>query len=232
MPAEIKPSATITDSFAVAKGTTAALRPAARNAEEAAAVIRPAASMKLAARAFELQRVLEYTEVTDITGKPRGLEEAINELLHDLKTLRSRGNRLYLVGNGGSASVASHAVTDFLNVAKLRAATLHDPSLITCMSNDYGYEAAFQRILSTLAEKGDMLITISSSGRSANVRFAATEMRQRGGSVVTLSGFQPDNPLRSTGDLNFWLNSTDYGMVEIGHQFILHNVADRLRLGM
>jgi D-sedoheptulose 7-phosphate isomerase len=66
---------------------------------------------------------------------------------------------------GGSAAVASHSVTDFVNVAGLRAMTLHESSLITCMANDYGYENAFARILSTLARPKDMLIGISSSGQ-------------------------------------------------------------------
>jgi D-sedoheptulose 7-phosphate isomerase len=128
--------------------------------------------------------------------------------------------------------VASHAVTDFLNVAKLRATTLHEPSLLTCMSNDFGYEVAFARVLATLASPGDALVAISSSGQSANIRNAAAEMRKLGGQVVTLSGFKRDNPLRALGDVNFWLDSTDYGMVEIGHQFLLHNIADRIRIGL
>jgi len=191
-----------------------------------------AATMSIPARALEFKRILEKTEVTGTAGKRRDAEESILQLLADLRALRSRGNRLYLVGNGGSAGVASHAVTDFLNVAKLRASTLHDPSLLTCMSNDYGYDVAFARIIATVASAGDMLMAISSSGQSANIRNAASEMRRQGGSVVTFSGFKPDNPLRLLGDLNYWLDSTDYGMVEIGHQFLLHNLADRLRLGL
>jgi D-sedoheptulose 7-phosphate isomerase len=187
--------------------------------------------MALAARGAELQRTVAETEVTDAKGTRRDAEAAIVDLVDTLKQLRSRGSRLFLVGNGGSAGVASHAVTDFLNVGKLRASTLHDPALLTCMSNDYGYEAAFARIISTLASEGDILVEISISGQSANIRNAAAEMRKLRGAVVTLSGFKRDNPLRFLGDVNFWLDSSDYGMVEIGHQFILHNVADRLRLG-
>jgi D-sedoheptulose 7-phosphate isomerase len=83
-----------------------------------------------------------------------------------------------------------------------------------------------------VAAREDALIAISSSGQSANIRNAAAEMRRLGGKVVTLSGFKGDNPLRALGDFNIWLDSTDYGMVEIGHQFVLHNLADRIRLGM
>jgi D-sedoheptulose 7-phosphate isomerase len=189
-------------------------------------------AMGLAARAAEFQRIVAATEVTGADGLRRDAERSVNEVLGAMKDLRGRGGRLYLVGNGGSAGVASHAVTDFLNVGKLRASTLHDPSLLTCMSNDYGYDVAFARILSIVASQGDMLVAISSSGQSANIRNAAAEMRKLRGMVVTLSGFRLDNPLRSLGDFNFWLDSIDYGMVEVGHQFLLHNLADRLRLGM
>jgi D-sedoheptulose 7-phosphate isomerase len=196
------------------------------------AVIKESPAMTLATRGAEFQALLSAIEVTDTEGMRRDAEKSIADVLGALKELRHRGGRLYLVGNGGSAAVASHAVTDFLNVGKLRASTLHEPALLSCMSNDYGYEIAFARILATLATPGDMLIAISSSGQSANIRNAAAEMRKQGGAVLTLSGFKRDNPLRSLGQLNFWLDSSDYGMVEIGHQFVLHNIADRLRLGM
>jgi D-sedoheptulose 7-phosphate isomerase len=196
------------------------------------AVLKQAQNMALTTRSAEFQRVIASTEVTDIEGARRESEQAIADLIALLKELRARGGRLYVVGNGGSAGVASHAVTDFLNVGKLKAATLHDPSLLTCMSNDYGYDVAFAKILATIGSAGDVLIAISSSGQSANIRNAAPEMRRLRGKAITLSGFKRDNALRSLGDVNFWLDSSDYGMVEIGHQFVLHNIADRLRLGM
>jgi D-sedoheptulose 7-phosphate isomerase len=188
--------------------------------------------MTLGARGAEFQRIVAAAEITDQAGRRSDAEAAMVSLVAQFKELRASGGRLYLVGNGGSAGVASHAVTDFLNVAKLRATTLHEPSLLTCMSNDFGYEVAFARILATLASPSDLLVAISSSGQSANIRNAAAEMRKLGGKTVTLSGFKRDNPLRALGDVNIWLDSADYGMVEIGHQFVLHNIADRIRLGM
>lgn len=196
------------------------------------AVIKLPTTMALAERAGAFQALIASTEATDIEGVRHDTEKSMLEVLAALKELRERQGRLYLVGNGGSAAVASHAATDLLNVGGLRAATLHEPAMLSCMSNDYGYENAFARIVATLASPGDMLIAISSSGQSANIRNAATEMRKHRGTVVTLSGFKKDNPLRALGHFNFWLDSADYGMVEIGHEFVLHNVADRLRLGL
>ena len=190
----------------------------------------PIAGMALNARSSELHSVIISTQVTDASGNRLDTEASILQILDLLRDLRRRNGSLYLVGNGGSAAVASHSVTDFLHVARLRATTLHDSSSITCMANDYGYDNAFARILSTLAQPGDALIAISSSGKSLNICNAAAKVRELGGSIVTLSGFAPDNPLRTLGNLNIWLDSRDYGMVEIGHQFVLHNVVDRLRL--
>lgn len=186
--------------------------------------------MKLNERARDFSAVVSQTQFTDGAGRDIGVEAGIAAILATLRELRHARRSLFLAGNGGSAAVASHAVTDFLNVAQLRASTLHDPSLLTCMANDYGYESAFARVLETLADAGDMLMVISSSGRSKNVCNAAMAMRNRGGIVVTLSAFDPTNALRALGDFNVWLDTHDYGFAEIGHQFVLHNLADRLRL--
>jgi D-sedoheptulose 7-phosphate isomerase len=95
------------------------------------------------------------------------------------------------------------------------------------MANDFGYENAFARMLSQLLNQGDMLIVISSSGNSMNMRNAAKIAKEKGAYVITFTGFSADNPLRHLGNTNIWLESDDYGFVEIGHQFILHNIADR-----
>jgi D-sedoheptulose 7-phosphate isomerase len=195
------------------------------------ALDKPPSPMALEGRASEFAAVLAAAVATNrVAQKPT--ESMVREVTDLLVRLRDRKGRLYVVGNGGSAGVASHAVTDFLNVGRLRATTLHDPALLTCMSNDYGYEVAFANVLKVMAEPDDVLIAISSSGKSMNIRNAAEAMRALGGTCITLSGFESSNPLRSMGDFNFWLDSKDYGMVEIGHQFILHNIADRLRLGL
>lgn len=187
--------------------------------------------LSLAARAGQFSALIESCHVTR-SGGALDLESGMEAFGELLVSLRKAGRSLYLVGNGGSAGVASHATTDFFNVARLRAITLHESSLLTCMANDFGYENAFARMLSQMVQPGDAVIAISSSGKSMNVRNAAEATAQRGCNVVTLTGFAHDNPLRAMGDINFWLDSSDYGLVEIGHQFILHNVSDRFGKGL
>lgn len=190
-----------------------------------------AKNLSLAFCADQFGSLLGRSEITVKTGAALGAEPGMSSAMQVLSLARKNLGSIYIIGNGGSAGVASHAVVDLVNVAKLRAFTLHESSLMTCMANDYGYENAFARILSQMAKPEDVLIAISSSGNSKNIRNAATQMAEKGGTVITLSGFAFDNPLRSLGDINIWLDSRDYGLVEIGHQFILHNLSDRFGAG-
>lgn len=189
-------------------------------------------SFSISNRMSELARVVSNSTVTSASQSPVGLETGIEIICARLLDLKNAARHLFIVGNGGSAAVASHAVTDFFNVAKLKALTLHESSLTTCMANDYGYENAFSRLIEQMASEGDMLIAISSSGRSPNVCNAVLAAKRNGGYVFTMSGFNADNPLRKLGDLNLWLDSGDYGLVEIGHQSILHNISDRFGCGI
>jgi D-sedoheptulose 7-phosphate isomerase len=184
-------------------------------------------NLVLKSRIEQFSKVLASTQITIEQQQLCDAETHIKQLQERLVQLRKSQKNLYIMGNGGSASVAAHAVTDFFNVAKIRATTLHESSLLTCMANDFGYENAVARMLGQVLNSGDMIIAISSSGNSLNMRNAATVASQCGAYVVTLTGFSPNNPLRYLGQTNIWIDSEDYGFVEIGHQFILHNIADR-----
>lgn len=184
-------------------------------------------NLTLRARIEKFAEVIRLSRITDSKNKNCEVEAEIKSLQKRLLDLKNNHQNLYIIGNGGSAGVAAHAVTDFFNVAKIRAITLHESSLLTCMANDFGYENAFSLMLAQLLNQGDVVIVISSSGASMNMRNAAITAREKGAYTVTLTGFSSDNPLRYLGDTNIWLESDDYGFVEIGHQFILHNIADR-----
>jgi len=185
---------------------------------------------KLMEEARQFQAIIEKAEFSDHEGNSLDFEKGIQKNLGMLENLKDYGGNLFLVGNGGSAGIVSHILTDFINVNKLNARTLHESSLLSCMSNDYGYENSFSEPLSTLAREKDLLIAVSSSGRSPNIHNAVKSIKKAGGEVITLSGFGEDNPLRSMGDLNIWLDSTSYGLVEIGHLFYLHYLSDQLKL--
>ena len=133
---------------------------------------------------------------------------------------------LWFLGNGGSAAIASHAATDYTKNGGLKALTFNDASLITCLSNDFSYDEAFARAVTRFVNHGDTLIAISSSGASRNILNACAAARMKGATIVTLSGFEPTNPLRTLGRLNFYVPSTSYGLVESVHTALLHAILE------
>ncbi len=181
-----------------------------------------------AERTQQFQSLLNTLHITNDQAAPLTTDQGHQQALELLRATRKNRNHVFLVGNGGSAGVAAHATTDMSNLAKLRVMTLHESALVTCLSNDFGYDQVFSKQLANFADPGDLLIAISSSGQSANILNAATAIQQAGGQLITLSGFDADNPLRQQGNLNYWLDSHDYGMVEIAHLFILHYLAEKV----
>jgi D-sedoheptulose 7-phosphate isomerase len=181
-------------------------------------------------RANNFARIVEGAICTDSRQFVVDLELSMSSIMDTLSMVRNGRHALYVVGNGGSAAVASHALVDFMNVAKINTHVLHESSLVTCMANDFGYENVYSNVLSEHLKPQDVLIAISSSGNSQNICNAVKTANKIGSKTITLSGFRADNELRQLGGTNLWLDSSDYGFVEVGHQFILHNLSDRFGL--
>ena len=118
-----------------------------------------------------------------------------------IKSVKSKGS-VIIVGNGGSAAIASHVAVDFLKSLGIRAFTFNESSLITCYANDFGYENWVEEALKTYAQKNDVVILISSSGESANILNAAKHIKNNGLSLITFSGFNKNNSLAILFDLN------------------------------
>ena len=143
-------------------------------------------------------------------------------------TVNQSGKKIIVVGNGGSAAIASHVAVDFTKAAGIRAINFNEADLITCFSNDYGYEHWVVKALEAYADQGDLAILISSSGKSQNMLNGAEKATDMGVSVITFSGFLSDNPLRKLGDLNLWVDSSEYNIVEMTHHVWLVAIIDYL----
>lgn len=141
------------------------------------------------------------------------------DLLKDVK-------RIFFIGNGGSMAICSHMMEDYAKIARFQTFAFSDAALITCYSNDYGYEQAMKEWLKLYLEPRDLLVAISSSGNSMNINNAVDYANEIGSNVVTLSGFGSQNALRGKGKVNFYIASQSYGIVECFHQVILHSVLD------
>lgn len=180
---------------------------------------------------FLSKRLNQFSELIEKTNfKINGNETSFDEAKAEIYTIFEESiddkKKVFVIGNGGSAGIASHHVVDLINVLKVSAFTISDSNLITCMGNDYGYQSVFSRPLECLANPADVLIAISSSGNSDNILRACNMMKKKGGKVITLSGFASENPLRTLGDINIWTPENDYGLVESAHFFILHTLID------
>jgi len=143
-----------------------------------------------------------------------------------IKAVSKAGKKLIIAGNGGSAAMASHAAVDFTKAAGIRAINFNEADLLTCLSNDYGYERVFEKAVTFYGDGGDLLILISSSGKSTNVINAAKRAKELNMNVITFSGFERDNPLRKLGDISFWVDSKAYNIVEMTHHIWLLAIVD------
>lgn len=173
-----------------------------------------------------LNAALSQIQSTDGNGKVLPFDEAIDRMVHAAHTTHNNGRKIMFVGNGGSAGIASHMAIDFSKNGGLRALAFNDGPALTCLGNDLGYENVFAKQIEMHGGNGDLLIAISSSGRSVNILNAVEVASGKGCRVLTLSGFSPDNPLRSKGEVNFYVPSMEYGFVELSHLGICHGALD------
>jgi D-sedoheptulose 7-phosphate isomerase len=160
----------------------------------------------------------------EVTGPGGALSpsDGLRRWIELTRAVHTRGQHVYLIGNGASAAMASHFAADACKTAQLRASTFNDAALLTATANDLSFDDVFALPLSRLARRDDMLISISSSGRSANIVRALETARAMGMEIVTLSGKGADNPSRTLGRLNFYVPDDRYGIVESAHTVILH----------
>lgn len=173
-----------------------------------------------------LARLLADTEATDADAKSLPLANAFGWVRQSAHKAHDGGNKIMFIGNGGSAGIASHLSIDFSKNGGLRSQAYNDSSALTCLGNDFGYENVFAKQLEFHARPGDLLIAISSSGRSPNILKGVGMARERDCPVVTFSGFNENNDLRRQGDINFFIRSNEYGFVEIAHLALCHAILD------
>lgn len=153
-------------------------------------------------------------------------DQALETTTEWLTEAQKNNKKIMIIGNGGSAGVASHLAVDFWKNGGVRATTFNDSSVLTCVANDYSYEEVFSIPIEQFTDEGDIAICISSSGSSVNILKGARAATAKGARVITCSGFKPDNQLRMMGDLNFYVPSFSYGFVETLHQLIIHSILD------
>ena len=142
-------------------------------------------------------------------------------------TTKKNKKKILIFGNGGSAAIASHFSVDLTKNAKIRCTNYNETDLITCFSNDFGYERWVEMAIKYYGNKGDVLIVFSSSVKSKNMINACIAARKKKFSkIITLTGHSINNPVKKLGYINLWVNSKAYNYVENIHQFWLLSLVD------
>lgn len=160
--------------------------------------------------------------------KCAGYDQGIGLLVDMFTRHKENGSQLFFIGNGGSSAIASHMTADFMKNGGMNTYSLYDNAVTTCMGNDYGYEYIFSRPIEFLAREGDLLVAISSSGNSQNIMNAIETARKKEAEIITFTGFEPENKVKKTGDLNVYVPCRKYGIVESIHNLILQQIVDMI----
>ena len=164
--------------------------------------------------------------ISDITYLLKQKKKYIPQILDLRDTIiktKINNKKVIFIGNGGSAATASHASVDFTKNAKIKSINFNESDLITCFSNDYGYRNWVKEALKFYAEKGDLLVIFSCSGKSQNLTNAAKYAKKNNIQLVTFTGFDFNNPLKkyNKDGINFFVKSKSYNQVEIIHHFLI-----------
>ena len=167
--------------------------------------------------------------LSDLSDLIKPNEEIINKLtkIKDMLLNVSKNNgKILIFGNGGSAAISSHVSVDLTKNANIRAVNFNESDLITCFSNDYGYDRWVEKSIDFYADRKDAVILISSSGKSMNMINACKAAKRKKIKVITLTGHSKNNPLSKISNISLWVNSKAYNFIENTHQIWLLTICD------
>lgn len=157
--------------------------------------------------------------------------EKIIKVQKIILSAKKNKSKILIFGNGGSAAISSHVSVDYTKNLNIKSINFNEADLITCFSNDYGYEKWIEKAIEFYADKKDIIILISSSGKSKNMLNACKIARKKKISkIITLTGNKKNNPLSKLGNINLWVDSNIYNYVENIHQIWLLAICDSIKL--
>ncbi|MBD63448.1 MAG: phosphoheptose isomerase [Gammaproteobacteria bacterium] len=159
---------------------------------------------------------------------PKSIDLKFEEFRKIALKIKNSDGKLIFAGNGASASISAHGAVDFTKQGGVRAVTFNEANVITCFSNDFGYDNWVCEALKFYAKKNDAIVLISVSGESPSVVNAAETAKDLGIPIITFTGRDQNNSLKSLGDVNFWVDSNAYNIVECIHMIWVTTVIDAI----
>jgi len=177
-------------------------------------------------RKFISNYVREFCKIISLSEKQN---KKITSICSILLKLRPQ-NSVHIFGNGGSASIASHFSMDLTNNSKIKCFNYNDPAIISCFSNDFGFQNWISRAVLKYGRKNDVLILISSSGKSKNMINGIKEAKKKKfKKIISFTGFDKKNFMTKNSDINFWVDCKKYNIIENTHQFYLLMIVDLIK---
>jgi D-sedoheptulose 7-phosphate isomerase len=174
--------------------------------------------------------------ITFIENYLRDISSKLHDIKHTdfkkfiflIKKIKRKNKKIIFIGNGGSASIASHASVDFTKVCNIRSTNFNEANLVTCFSNDYGYSYWVEKALKSYADKDDLIVFISSSGKSKNILNGVKYCIKNKINFVSFTGFSEKSPIKKKSKLNFWVKSNKYNIIEMVHHIWILMAVDYL----
>ena len=143
-----------------------------------------------------------------------------------LRTNKKKG-KILIFGNGANISTSAHFATDMTKNGKIKTVVFNDPNLITCFSNDYGFDQWIKKAIQYYGSRNDLIVLLSASGESKNLINAARYCKKRKINCISISGFKKNNSLSRFTKTNLWIDSKSYNLVEIIQMIILLSFIDK-----
>lgn len=169
----------------------------------------------------------EKTQLLAELRKPQGYLHQVELAGAKLAEILKSGHKILLAGNGGSAADAQHFAGEMVGRFTMERASLPaislctDPSVVTCIANDYGYESVFSRQVEGLGSAGDILVAISTSGNSENLRTAIEAAHAKGMAVISFLG-KGGGKLKDISDIALVVPSDSTPRIQEVHTFTVH----------
>lgn len=176
---------------------------------------------------FELNLGSEIDDHCRVIRDLGKCEQNLLACIEEIRAAMQRGGKLLLCGNGGSAADAQHLAAEFVGRFKRDRAALPaialttDTSILTCVANDFGYDALFARQIEAVGNAGDVLIALSTSGNSKNVLAAAGQAKKNSMKVIGLTGCGGGG-LAELCDILLCVSSADTARIQEAHIFLGH----------
>ena len=179
--------------------------------------------MKIKKKSFYLRYIQKINHVLN------NIELNKIEILEKLNK-KSKNNKILIFGNGAGASIASHFANDLSNISKIKTLSFDNSAHLTCFANDYGFENWVRKTIEIYADKNDLVILLSASGKSKNIINAAKYCKSKRIKYFSISGFDKNNLLNKSSKNFIWINSKSYNEIEISQLLVLLSIIDKLNL--